>query len=266
MALGVRTLDDLAHEIEELAAPKMPGGIMDALKMLPMVNQLRDLMPKTVSDAPCQEVVEKNGSLESLPILKCWPDDGGRYARCRSSSPRTPSRHAKRGAGTYRMQVYDGGIDRHALAAAQGRGTTPPCGRASRETAAGGRGPRSQSCARVFGNGAHARRPRRTALRRLPQRRRASSWCRARRSRWKCRPTPRSSSKAGSIRRKRSSKGRSATTPASIRWPSEYPVFHVTAITHRRNPIYPTTIVGKPPMEDYYLGKATSGSSCRCSR
>ncbi len=36
-----------------------------------------------------------------------------------------------------------------------------------------------------------------------------------------------------------------------------YPAFHVTAITHRKNPVYPTTIVGKPPMEDYFLGKAT---------
>ncbi len=59
MALGVRTLDDLAHEIEELTTPKMPAGMLDALKMLPMVNRLRDLMPKTVSDAPCQEVVEE---------------------------------------------------------------------------------------------------------------------------------------------------------------------------------------------------------------
>src|SRR5919112_3918855 len=61
MALGVRTLDDLAREIEELTTPKIPGGVLDALKMLPTVNRLRDLMPKTVADAPCQEVVRKNG-------------------------------------------------------------------------------------------------------------------------------------------------------------------------------------------------------------
>ena len=52
MALGVETLDDLAREIEELTTPKIPGGMIDALKMLPMVNRLRDLMPKTVKDAP----------------------------------------------------------------------------------------------------------------------------------------------------------------------------------------------------------------------
>src|SRR5262245_39086089 len=76
MALGVKTLDDLAEEIEELSTPKVPTGMIDALKMLPVVNRLRDLMPKTVGSGPCQEVVRENGSLEDWPILKCWPEDG----------------------------------------------------------------------------------------------------------------------------------------------------------------------------------------------
>ena len=59
LALGVNTLDDLAKEIDELMTPQMPAGIMDALKMLPMVGRLRDLMPKTVKDAPCQEIVDR---------------------------------------------------------------------------------------------------------------------------------------------------------------------------------------------------------------
>ena len=79
LALGVKTLDDLAQEIEELMTPQMPEGIMDALKMLPMVGRLRDLMPKTVKDAPCQEIVQRDGTLDELPILTCWPDDGGPY-------------------------------------------------------------------------------------------------------------------------------------------------------------------------------------------
>src|SRR5215218_5386931 len=78
MALGVNKLEDLASEIEELTTPKIPSGMLDALKMLPTVNRLRDLMPKSVSDAPCQEVVSRDGSLDEFPILKCWPDDGGR--------------------------------------------------------------------------------------------------------------------------------------------------------------------------------------------
>src|SRR3954466_12357558 len=79
LALGVKTLDDLAKEINELMTPQMPEGVMDALRMLPMVGRLRDLMPKTVRDAPCHEIVDRNGTLDALPILKCWPDDGGRY-------------------------------------------------------------------------------------------------------------------------------------------------------------------------------------------
>src|SRR6188508_3685556 len=57
LALGVKTLDDLGEEIDKLMTPPMPGGILDALKMLPMVSRLSDLLPKTVKDAPCQEVV-----------------------------------------------------------------------------------------------------------------------------------------------------------------------------------------------------------------
>ena len=59
LALGVDKLDDIAKEIEELTTPPMPKGFMDALKMLPLVNRLTDLMPKTVKDAPCQEVVKR---------------------------------------------------------------------------------------------------------------------------------------------------------------------------------------------------------------
>src|SRR5262245_18021329 len=70
LALGVKNLDALAAEINQLMTPQMPEGLMDAIKMLPMVNRLRDLMPKTVKDAPCQEVVRHDGSLDEFPILK----------------------------------------------------------------------------------------------------------------------------------------------------------------------------------------------------
>src|SRR5580765_556891 len=54
LALGVSSLDDVAREIDDLMTPKMPTGMLDALKMLPVLDRLRDLMPKTVKDAPCQ--------------------------------------------------------------------------------------------------------------------------------------------------------------------------------------------------------------------
>src|SRR5499427_5333690 len=107
LALGVQTLDDLAKEIDELMTPQMPEGIMDAIKMLPMVGRLRDLMPKTVRDAACQEVVDRNGTLDSLPILKCWPEDGGKYITFPLVFTKDPETGV-RNIGTYRMQVYDG--------------------------------------------------------------------------------------------------------------------------------------------------------------
>src|SRR5262245_59302374 len=75
MVLGVEHLDDRAREIEALTTPKIPTGVIDTLKMLPMLGRLTDLMPKTVSSAPCQEVVKENGTLDGIPILRCWPED-----------------------------------------------------------------------------------------------------------------------------------------------------------------------------------------------
>ncbi|MFI5179744.1 MAG: UbiD family decarboxylase domain-containing protein, partial [Vicinamibacterales bacterium] len=106
LALGVTTLDDLAREIEELTTPPMPKGFMDALKLMPLVNRLTDLMPKTVKDAPCQEVVAENGGLDQLPILKTWPDDGGPFITLPLVFTKDPET-GMRNIGTYRMQVYD---------------------------------------------------------------------------------------------------------------------------------------------------------------
>src|SRR5262245_31127325 len=107
LALGVKTLDDLAGEIGQLLTPQIPTGFMDALNMLPTVSRLRDLMPKTVKDAPCQEVVARDGTLDSLPILKCWPDDGGRFITLPLVFTKDPE-SGVRNIGTYRMQVFDG--------------------------------------------------------------------------------------------------------------------------------------------------------------
>src|SRR3984893_7258075 len=107
LPLGVQTLDDPPGESDELMTPQMPEGIMDALKMLPMVGRLRDLMPKTVKDAPCQEIVNRDGTLDTLPILKCWPDDGGRYITFPLVFTKDPETGI-RNIGTSRMQVFDG--------------------------------------------------------------------------------------------------------------------------------------------------------------
>src|ERR1051326_223508 len=107
LALGVKALDDLAREIDELMTPPQPKGMLDALKLAPLVTRLADLMPKTVKDAPCQEVVNHHGSLDEIPVLKCWPEDGGRFITLPLVFTKDPE-SGVRNIGTYRMQVFDG--------------------------------------------------------------------------------------------------------------------------------------------------------------
>jgi UbiD family decarboxylase len=133
LALGVKHLDELAKEIEELTTPPMPRGFMDALKMMPLVSRLTDLMPKTVKDAPCQEIVRENGGLDELPIPTTWPEDGGPFITLPLVITRDPET-GMRNIGTYRMQVYDR-RPRHALAAAQGRRAALSRGRADGQAA-----------------------------------------------------------------------------------------------------------------------------------
>src|SRR6185436_13256516 len=107
LALGVKTLDDLARQVDESMTPPMPKGMLDALKLMPLVGRLSDLMPKSVSAAPCQEVVRKDGTFDELPILKCWPEDGGRFITLPLVFTKDPE-SGMRNIGTYRMQVFDG--------------------------------------------------------------------------------------------------------------------------------------------------------------
>ena len=255
MALGVRTLDDLAAEIEELTTPKIPAGVFDALKMLPMVNRLRDLMPKTVSDGPCQEVVRENGTLDELPILKCWPEDGGRYITFPLVFTKDPETGV-RNVGAYRMQVYDGRTtamhwQRH-KGGAQHYRVAERLGRRMPVAVALGPDPALAYAATA--------------------------------------PMPEGLDElmlAGFLRRERVELVKGVTVPLEVpanahivlegyveprerrregpfgdhtgfySHPDDYPVFHITCITHRRKPTYLTTVVGIPPMEDFYLGKAS---------
>jgi 4-hydroxy-3-polyprenylbenzoate decarboxylase len=255
MALGVSTLDEVAREIEEIATPKMPAGMLDAIKMLPALNRLRDVMPKTVSSASCQEVVDRDGSLDDLPILKCWPEDGGRYITLPLVFTRDPETGA-RNIGTYRMQIYDGRTtgmhwQRH-KGGAQHYRVAERLGRRMPVAVALGADPALTYSATA--------------------------------------PMPEGLDElmlAGFLRRERVELVKCVTVdlevPANAQivlegyvdpgerriegpfgdhtgfysHPDEYPVFHLTCVTHRKSPIYLTTVVGIPPMEDYYLGKAS---------
>jgi 4-hydroxy-3-polyprenylbenzoate decarboxylase len=255
MALGVARLDDLASEVDELATPKMPGGVIDAVKMLPKLNRLRDLMPKTVSDAPCQEVVRKNGSLDDLPILKCWPEDGGRYITLPLVFTRDPESGA-RNIGTYRMQVYDGRTtgmhwQRHKGGAQHHRVAERLGNRLPVAVALGPDPALTYSATAPMPEG-------------LDELMLAGFLRRERVDLVKCvtidMEVPANAQvilegyvEPGERRRE----GPFGDHTGFYSHPDDYPVFHLTCITHRRRPIYLTTVVGIPPMEDYYLGDAS---------
>ena len=80
MALHCASFDDIAGRLESLLKTQPPKGILDKIKMLLTLKDIAALMPKNVSSAPCQEKVYTGGPLlDMLPILTCWPGDGGPF-------------------------------------------------------------------------------------------------------------------------------------------------------------------------------------------
>jgi len=255
LALGVKTLDDLAAEINQLMTPQMPEGIMDALKMLPMVGRLRDLMPKTVKDAPCQEIVRRDGTLDDLPILKCWPEDGGRFITLPLVFTKDPET-GMRNIGTYRMQVFDGRTtgmhwQRH-KGGAQHYRVAERLGRRLDVAVALSPEPVLTYCATA---------PMPEGLDELIL---GGFLAKRRIEMVKCvsvdLEVPASSHivlegyvEPGERRRE----GPFGDHTGFYSQPDDYPVFHVTCITQRKSPTYLTTVVGVPPMEDFFLGMAS---------
>ncbi len=108
LALGSNSLDEIAGRIHEMMDMKTPQGLLEKLKMLPKLADLGAVFPKRVSSGPCKEVIKKQGefSLLDFPILQCWPQDGGRFITLPCVMTRDP-RTGKRNIGMYRMHVYD---------------------------------------------------------------------------------------------------------------------------------------------------------------
>jgi len=257
MALGVPDLDTLAERLRRLLQMEPPRSIRQAVRMIPVGLDLFRFLPKRVRTAPCQEIVQtgKDVDLTRLPILKCWPQDGGPFVTLPVVITRS-LRTGKRNAGMYRLQVYD-------------RNTTGMHWH-------------------VHKDGSHYYQEYREARQRMPVAVAIGSDPAVTYS--ATAPLPRGMDEmmlAGFIRRKPVPMVRCLTVdlevPAEAEFilegyvePDElriegpfgdhtgyyslvgdYPVFHVTAITHRRRPVYPATIVGRPPMEDCYLARAT---------
>lgn len=260
LALGVTRLDDIAAEIEGLfkllSAPK--EGILDKLKMLPKLAQFGSWMPKVKKGrGACQEVVMENPDITQLPVITCWPKDGGPFVTLPVIHTKDPVTNI-RNVGMYRMQVFGPTLTgmhwhKHKVSAKHFQeykkmGTKMPVA-----VALGGDP--------VYAYAATAPLPENVDEYML----------------------------AGFLRKKKTELVKCITQPEievpsdadfiiegyvdpndELIWegpfgdhtgyyslPDWYPRFHITAITHRKGAVYPATIVGIPPQEDAWLGKAT---------
>ena len=262
MALGVARIEDLAAEIEsvlELPAGGGSGGLsmVDKLKMLPRLKELSEIGPRVVRDGPCQEVVleGERANLDAFPIIQCWPEDGGRFI----TLPLVFSRHPETGGrnmGMYRMQVYDQrttGMHWHRHK-----------GGAGHYWAAEKRGERLPVAAVLGGDPLLVY----AATAPLPDgidellfagfvRKRGVEMVRCRTVDLEVPATAEIVIEGWVEPRERRREGPFGDHTGYYSLPDDFPVFHVSAITHRRDPIYPTTVVGPPPQEDAFLGKAT---------
>ena len=257
MALGVESLDEIGDEIESLIHQDSPGSFLDKLKMLPKLAQLSNVFPKVVKNAPCQEIVreEQDASLDFLPVLKCWPSDGGRFITLPMVFTKDPET-GKRNVGMYRMHVYDSKTTGmhwhiHKVGARHYAGYEKRNERMEVAVALGGdpaityaaTAPLPEDFDEMIFAG---------FLRKAPV------------EMVQCKtvdlqvPADSEIVLEGYVEpSERRIEGPFGDHTGYYSPAEEYPVFHLTCVTHRKNPIYPATIVGKPPMEDCYLGKAT---------
>ena len=260
IALGVKHLDDVAKEIENLfkllSAPK--EGILDKLKLLPKLGQFASWMPKVKSGrGECQEVIMTEPDITKLPVITCWPKDGGPFVTLpviHTKDPNTGSRNV----GMYRMQVFGPALTgmhwhKHKVSAKHFNEYKKLNKRMPIAVALGGDP--------VYAYSATAPLPENVDEYML----------------------------AGFLRKKKVELVKCLTQPGievpadadiiiegyvdpddDLVWegpfgdhtgyyslPDWYPRFHITCITHKKNPVYPATIVGIPPQEDAWLGKAT---------
>jgi 4-hydroxy-3-polyprenylbenzoate decarboxylase len=256
-ALGVEDLNDLSTRVAKLLDLKLPGTLSEKLRKLGTVIDLARAGPKRTGSGPCQEVVEtQHPSLASLPILTCWPGDAGRYITLPLVFTRDPVTGA-RNVGMYRLQVFD---DR-----TLGMHWQTHKGSAEHEREAQRVGVDRMEVAIALGGDPvtiySASAPLPPGVDEIV----FAGWLRGRGVELvRCKtidvevPAHAEIVLEGFVDpRERRVEGPFGDHTGYYSLAREYPVFHLTAITRRRRPIYPTIIVGRPPQEDYWLGKAT---------
>ena len=256
IALEVKSVEEVAARIVEFLEMRAPEGLMGKLKMLPKLAEMGAFFPKTVSRGACQEVVRTSGySLFDYPVLQCWPQDGGRFITLPLVFSRNPDT-GKRNCGMYRMQVYDertAGM--HWQTHKQG---------AEHYRRAGKQGQKRMDVAVAIGADPATMY---SAILPMPpdldEMMIAGFLRQSPVEMVKCQTmdleVPANAEivlegyvELGELR----TEGPFGDHTGFYSLADEYPVFHVTCVTQRKDPIYATTIVGPPPMEDYFMGKA----------
>jgi 4-hydroxy-3-polyprenylbenzoate decarboxylase len=256
LALGVTDVEEIAAQIQKLIQTKPPKSFKDKLRLLTELIRLAGIPPKIINQGSCQEVIVREPNLDILPVLTCWPGDAGPFITLPmvfSKDPRTGTRNV----GLYRMQIFDARTTGmhwhlHKVGARHYQHQKEQSGRMELAACLGG------DPAMIY-----------AATAPLPDQIDEILF-------------------TGFLRKRGVELVKAVTVDVEVPAdadiviegyvdPSEplrregpfgdhtgfysladdYPVFHVTCITHRKNPIYPTTIVGRPPMEDAYLGKTT---------
>jgi 4-hydroxy-3-polyprenylbenzoate decarboxylase len=255
-ALGIGSWKEWDERLDFFLDPRPPEGLLDKLRALPRVTELAAVFPKTVKSAPCQEVVATGDAVDlgELPVLTCWPQDAGPFITMPLVVTRD-SRSGKTNVGMYRMQVYDRATtgmhwQKHKDGAGQARGYERE-GRRMEVAVAIGCDP-----ATVF-----------SAIAPLPPG--VSELLFAGFLRGEGVPTVRGKTVDLMVPAEAEFVLEGYVDPAERRregpfgdhtgfysLDDDFPVFHVTAITRRERPVYLTTIVGRPPMEDGFMGEA----------
>ena len=257
LAHEVESLEDVAHRLELLLEMKPPEGFLDKVRLLPKLAELGSFLPKTVSRGPVKEVIEKeNASLAQFPVVKCWPQDGGRFVTFPIVVTRSP-KTGRRNVGCYRMQVYDerttgmhwqihkGGAEHFRWLEREGKGRRMDVAVAVGSdpiTMLAGVLPLPEDLDEFLFAGFLRQEPVELV---------------------KCETVDLEVPANAEI----VLEGYVDLDDIRVEGPfgdhtgyysleDKFPAFHITCITRRRDPIYVSTIVGAPPMEDYWMGYA----------
>lgn len=252
LALEVDTLDEIGERIKKLLEFELPSGVWDGIKKLPELSQFMSFAPKYVKSGSCKEVILKEDfSLNEFPILKCWPGDGGRFITLPLVFTKNP-KTGKQNTGMYRMQVYDEkttGMHWHIHK--HGYKNYLESNNRIEVAVVIGADP-----AIVY-----------SATAPLPDNIDEMTFAGFLRKKnvelVKCEtvdlyvPAHAEIVLEGYVDAELRMEGAFGDHTGYYSLKEMFPVFHITCITHRKYPIYHTTIVGIPPMEDAYFGKAT---------